>query len=1415
MNELDRIVTAYLKLREQGKHPDRQKVLERYPHLAGQLREFFAGEDDLEKRTATLRHLQSDPSEETVALRSADERTPGVGAWPRIDDYQIEGEIARGGMGVVYRARQISLNRMVALKMVLAGELAGAQEKQRFQAEAEAAAALDHPHIVPIYHVGSHQGQPFFTMKLIDGVPLSKAIAELRGRQRVVARLMAKIARAVHFAHQRGLLHRDLKPGNILLDREGSPHVTDFGLAKKVEDDRGLTQTGAIVGTPSYMAPEQARAEKRLTTAADVYALGAILYDCLTGQPPFRGSSPLDTILQVLEKQPERPRALSPKVARDLETICLKCLEKEPARRYGSAESLAEDLDRWRTGEPIEARPVGTAERVLKWCLRRPAMAGLLAGVLAISMVATALVTWKWREARTRAITEAGLRREAEEAQQETEKARAREVEQRKAAEKARNSEAEQRAEAERSLYFSRVNLAHAEYERGNINRMEELLDSCPPRRIGWEWHFLKRLTSLDLATLPCHRWAGAWAVWSPDGRYLASSGTNWGTVQLWDAVTYRPVRSWEVVPRVYVLGGAFSPDSKLLAVACGDPAKPSTPGLVLVWKTATGEKVHEFQDHTACVACVAFSPDGTLLLSGSGSGGHDFSQPGELILRETATGKVRWKQVVPEGIREVAFHPNGKELVHWCRLRLRATSTGEILRATRAFPDSARSAGYSPEGTRLAVVDSGSRGVKVLDPVTGAVQSICRGHRDAVSGLAFGREGRLFTGSHDQAVRIHDASNGEEQGVLRGHRHWVIGCSPSPDGKRLASVSVDGQIKVWDLTASTDGSFTLPHPGGAVCLACSADNRWLATAGAGKVLLWNRQSWRVVRQLEAPTDHRASLAFSGNSGLLAVGCQDGNVRLWDVRTGRLLISHTAHENCVRSVSLDGPGKHLATAAEDGSAKVWRLNALARLTLVRVCRERQAGRSAVALSARGTFVAVWNGTSGESATLTIQDVATGRQSTSRSTSGHPTWGIAMGFTGESDREQLAWSDLDALCVQNRLLSGGWDVSQPPRLLLRGHTQGCHAVAVSPDGSRLATVDHATGLRLWDAGSGEPALTLHVPDLAGGYHASLSFSGDSRALVVRCAHGLVRVYDVPPAAMPFAREESGLWHLALSPDGSTLAAALKSGTVTLRDAASGKLLRTLTGAKGQVRRVAFSPDGRSVAAGTMYGPVHLWEAGALQVWDARTGKAKPGLTVDGLDGHVAAFSPDGKRLLTAGQGQGLQLRDASSRRLLRQGRPHGAWYAAWSPNAPRLATVGPDGKVRIWKADTLDLEHTLDGHPGGAPMAAFHPDGHLLATCGFDGWVIVWDSATWKPVKKLEVGGNVFAVAFSRDGKRLACGGDGRVLAWEVGSWKRVPLGRSRSTGRVDGVVFSRNGRELFSSDPNGVVKRWTLPASNR
>jgi predicted Ser/Thr protein kinase len=375
-NSLGDVIAGYLQAVERGEHPDRQALLAAHPKLADELAAYFA---DLDRMNHLAAPLQLGDVNATAGL---DENLAGLLPILRyFGDYEVEAEIARGGMGVVYCARQKSLNRTVAVKMILSGQLASEGDVARFRAEAEAAGHLDHPNILPIYEVGEHEGQQYFSMKLVTGGNLGGRVAELVVRPREAAALVARIARAVHFAHQRGILHRDLKPANVLLDPDGTPYVADFGLAKRTEGDAGLTRTGAVVGTPSYMPPEQARAEKQITTAADVYSLGAILYELLTGRPPFRAGTVFDTIMQVLEKEPDHPRMFNPRADRDLSAIALRCLQKAPEQRYESAAALADDLDRWLNGEPTKARPPSLVGQAWRWLRRNTAAAATVAAL--------------------------------------------------------------------------------------------------------------------------------------------------------------------------------------------------------------------------------------------------------------------------------------------------------------------------------------------------------------------------------------------------------------------------------------------------------------------------------------------------------------------------------------------------------------------------------------------------------------------------------------------------------------------------------------------------------------------------------------------------------------------------------------------------------------------------------------------------------------------------------------------------------------------------------------------------------------------------------------------------------------------------------------------------------------------------
>jgi serine/threonine-protein kinase len=377
------LLNAYLEELHAGRRPDRDRLLREHPELGELL-------DQLE----CLDQLVTEPpppaaAPEAPTLVVPASPTPDGHAPPPADfgKYELLGELGRGGMGVVYRARQKDLDRTVALKMILGHHLASEEQRARFQAEARLAAGLRHPNIVPVHEAGTLDGQPYFAMPYVEGRGLDQLLREGPPPPAKAVQLLAAVARAVAYLHGKGLIHRDLKPSNILVDAEDRPYLTDFGLAKLLAPHDSLTQTGAILGTPSYMAPEQAAARKDVGPAADVYALGAILYELLTGRPPFREATPLDTLVQVLEGEPVPPRRLNPRLPRALELICLKCLEKAPERRYPAVSALADDLERFLDGEAVEARAHGAWQYLVRWARREPALASRLGGLVVFTVI--------------------------------------------------------------------------------------------------------------------------------------------------------------------------------------------------------------------------------------------------------------------------------------------------------------------------------------------------------------------------------------------------------------------------------------------------------------------------------------------------------------------------------------------------------------------------------------------------------------------------------------------------------------------------------------------------------------------------------------------------------------------------------------------------------------------------------------------------------------------------------------------------------------------------------------------------------------------------------------------------------------------------------------------------------------------
>jgi prepilin-type processing-associated H-X9-DG protein len=500
------------------------------------------------------------------AMRVRSTRSTHTETVGRFGDYELLEEIARGGMGVVYRARQVSLDRIVAVKMLLAGPLAGKDFVQRFRTEAAAAASLQHPNIVAIHEVGYAEGQHFFAMDFVEGLTLAQLVAQGPLPAPQAARYLKTVAEAIHFAHERNVLHRDLKPSNVLVDSAtDQPWVTDFGLAKRLEAETDLTLTGQLLGSPNYMSPEQAKAKRgTVGKRTDVYSLGAILYHLLTGRPPFQGETLTEVLRQLADTDPLAPHLLIPRVPPDLETICVKCLEKEPAKRYVSALELAEELGRFLRHEPILAHPVSRVERAWRWCRRKPALASLGGSLLLVVALGFTTTLWQWRQAMHNA-----------------------------------EAEAKERQRAEENLYFAEMHGAETALADGDLGRARELVEHWPKAGQDdlrdFEWRLLwQRCRGDDLYALRGHSNLVNALRFSPDGDTLATRSLD-NHLKVWDLTT-RTERF--TITNVTTLGG-FTIDGQAFAFGTGD-------GSVKLCEAGTGRIIHSLEKAGDLVALLA-----------------------------------------------------------------------------------------------------------------------------------------------------------------------------------------------------------------------------------------------------------------------------------------------------------------------------------------------------------------------------------------------------------------------------------------------------------------------------------------------------------------------------------------------------------------------------------------------------------------------------------------------------------------------------------------------------------------------------------------------------------------------------------------------------------------------------------------
>src|SRR5579883_3019966 len=1014
---LDEVVTTYLRSLGSGQAPDRETLYTLHPDLKEELAEFFAHQEWLYHLATPLRWIARAAEQTTPftgeTMSAGNITGPTAEAGREFGGYELLERIGAGGMGVVYRARQKGLNRLVALKVIRMRELASAGEARRFRDEAETAAALEHPHVVPVYEVNEHQDQLYYSMRLMEGGSLAGQLGRFQNEPRSAVRLVAIVGRAVHFAHQRGILHRDLKPANILLDGEGQPHVSDFGLAKRVEADSSRTQSGVLVGTPSYMAPEQTSGRKgAVTTATDVYGLGAVLYALLTGRPPFRGETVLETLEQVRAREPEPPRRINLKVDRDLETICLKCLEKEPGQRYSSAQALAEELESWQRGEPIQARRIGWWQRLWRWCRRNRFLAALtaLSATLTLTLLIGLMVsTWLIAGQRDEIRGEHKLTLERE-------------------------------RDLRIHLYAGDMKLAWQAWLQGELGRVHELLERHRPqsdeedlRTFVW-WYLRKLIRGIPVArSLDGHRGDVYYLAYSPDGKTLATAGKD-GTTRLWDPTTGRQ--------RLVLHGDgtevnvlAFSPEGQTLATA-------SDAGNVHLWGCATGCEQGTFRLHQGEVATVAFSPDGETVASGGD----------DRVIRLWDRASLKEKAVLTfyDGrVEALAFSPDGKSLISSGVIWVDYLSSNRgcvlpwdlaTLQKGEGLNDGARffAVTYSHDG-RLVVFGSSASLLHLRDPLTFRLQHTWHGHMSTIQSVAFSPDDRYLAAAGDDGVRVWDVTSRSMRQVIPsfGERVWCAAFSP--DGRTLATSGRNGVVRLYDFgTAQPHKAFPTKPSRFYSKVAISPDGQIAATQLEG----YSIQTWKVATGELGPacighSNNIMGMWFDGHGKTLLTTSLDHTARIWDVATGKQLVQPLRHSTIIVCNALSPDGS-IAVTVCNGRARFWKMSSGEELDEVSLGE----GVGWVAFSPEVRTLAVRN-----KGFVDIWDLQT--HHLQHTLSGSKAIGGPSFWFSPDGALLAAWNAEGTIKI--------WNARTGQELhTLSGHRGSISSIAISPDGKTLAS-----------------------------------------------------------------------------------------------------------------------------------------------------------------------------------------------------------------------------------------------------------------------------------------------------------------------------------------------------------------------